>query len=70
MQNVLRNRVIQNVFIILTKYIITFLLRVSVCYIHHLQGESRIDCTKPSGFKNCVVYVTLVVSQDTKYMLL
>jgi hypothetical protein len=29
---------------------ITSLLHVSVCYIHHLQRESRISCTKPLAF--------------------
>ena len=29
-------------------FFITSLLYVSVCYIHYLQGESRITCTRPS----------------------
>jgi hypothetical protein len=29
---------------------ITFLLHVSMCYIHHLQGENLMACTKPSAF--------------------
>ena len=29
---------------------ITTFLHVSVCYIHHLQGEPFIACTKPSAF--------------------
>ena len=45
---------------------ITSFLHVSVCYIHYLQGESRITYTKPSAIYKVVVYVTLVASANTK----
>jgi hypothetical protein len=39
-----------------TNVSIILLLQVSVCYIHHLQGETLIPCTKPSAFY-CVLCV-------------
>jgi hypothetical protein len=44
-----------------TFYFITFLPRVSVCYIHHFQGESPNTCTKPSPFYSVVLYVGCVI---------
>ena len=39
-----------NFYLIHVFIFITSLLHVSVCYVHHLQGESHITCAKPSVF--------------------
>jgi len=46
--------------LLLVRVSITSLLHVSVCYIHHLQGEPLVSYTT-SSVVYCVMCVTLVV---------